>query len=182
VRRPRPWVGLEFVVPESWDRLSEGTNQRTSKQPSAPYYYYYHSYYYDRYNVELILLVHNTTHGIDAVVRDTRLDTLEPRPRPAPAPAPPTAEPQHKRHPPAAAAQRPSPSPLQPRSATQASQDAAPPPAASAVASPRSVSFSLPTLCCCRCRRENGHASMFQFGKNLYYCSHCARMVGYVGE
>lgn len=35
-------------------------------------------------------------------------------------------------------------------------------------------------LCCCRCRREShGHSGMFQFGTNLYYCSHCAKMVGY---
>jgi hypothetical protein len=42
-----------------------------------------------------------------------------------------------------------------------------------------SVSPSNP-LCCCRCRREShGHSGMFQFGTNLYYCSHCAKMVGY---
>ncbi|KAK7177326.1 hypothetical protein PSPO01_16628 [Paraphaeosphaeria sporulosa] len=37
-------------------------------------------------------------------------------------------------------------------------------------------------ICCCRCRRDHCHSSMFQFGTNIYYCSHCAQMVGYAVE
>ncbi|KAL5119484.1 hypothetical protein ACEQ8H_002549 [Pleosporales sp. CAS-2024a] len=33
-------------------------------------------------------------------------------------------------------------------------------------------------LSCCRCRRES-LMGMIQFSTNIYYCSHCARMVGY---
>ncbi|KAH4945436.1 hypothetical protein HBI23_027270 [Parastagonospora nodorum] len=33
-------------------------------------------------------------------------------------------------------------------------------------------------LACCRCRRES-LMGMIQFSTNTYYCSHCARMVGY---
>ena len=103
----------------------------------------------------------------------------------------PSANASHLLHLQPPASQRPSPSPLHPHPSTaQSTPDAVPASAStstsrsasvSAVSSPRSMSLSLPTLCCSRCRRENGYASMFQFGKNLYYCSHCARMVGYVG-
>jgi hypothetical protein len=45
-----------------------------------------------------------------------------------------------------------------------------------------SMSTSPSTLCCCRCRCEHGHSGMFQLGTNLYYCSHCAKMVGLGAE
>lgn len=75
------------------------------------------------------------------------------------------------------AAHRPSSQPLQPASSPSPSNSD------SSMSSKRgSISMSpAAALCCCRCRREShGHSSgMFQFGTNLYYCSHCARMVGY---
>jgi hypothetical protein len=43
-------------------------------------------------------------------------------------------------------------------------------------------STPLSTLRCCRCRCQFGHSGMFQFGTNLYYCGHCARMVGYIAR
>lgn len=75
------------------------------------------------------------------------------------------------------AAHRPSTQPLQP---PQSAGSASPSNSDSSMSSHRSsVSMSHP-LCCCRCRREShGHSGMFQFGTNLYYCSHCAKMVGY---
>ncbi|KAH6620380.1 hypothetical protein C7974DRAFT_399592 [Boeremia exigua] len=72
------------------------------------------------------------------------------------------------------AAHRPSTQPLQPVGSPSPSSSE------SSLSSQRSsISMSHP-LCCCRCRREShGHSGMFQFGTNLYYCSHCAKMVGY---
>ncbi|KAF1365979.1 hypothetical protein EJ07DRAFT_92663 [Lizonia empirigonia] len=74
------------------------------------------------------------------------------------------------------AAHRPSTQPLQPSGSPSPSNSN------SSMSSQRS-SISLPPsnpLCCCRCRREShGHSGMFQYGTNLYYCSHCAKMVGY---
>jgi hypothetical protein len=95
----------------------------------------------------------------------------------------PRADASHMQSPAQPPTQRPSASSHQPSSARPRhdSASAATATESTKVASSRSLSFTLPTLCCSRCRRENGHASMFQFGKNLYYCSHCARMVGYVG-
>lgn len=38
----------------------------------------------------------------------------------------------------------------------------------------------MPQACCSRCRRNStSHNGMVKFGTNLYYCSHCASMVGY---
>ncbi|UPX13905.1 uncharacterized protein EKO05_0004400 [Ascochyta rabiei] len=74
------------------------------------------------------------------------------------------------------AAHRPCTQPLQPAGSSSPSNSN------SSMSSQRSsVSMSSPSvLCCCRCRRESfGHSGMFQYGTNLYYCSHCARMVGY---
>ncbi|KAF1913753.1 hypothetical protein BDU57DRAFT_520753 [Ampelomyces quisqualis] len=42
----------------------------------------------------------------------------------------------------------------------------------------RSSALSSSVLSCCRCRRES-LMGMIQFSTNTYYCSHCARMVGY---
>lgn len=44
--------------------------------------------------------------------------------------------------------------------------------------SSRSGVSSPSVLACCRCRRES-LMGMIQFSTNIYYCSHCARMVGY---
>jgi hypothetical protein len=44
--------------------------------------------------------------------------------------------------------------------------------------SSRSSLSSPSVLSCCRCRRES-LMGMIQFSTNIYYCSHCARMVGY---
>ncbi|KAL5419002.1 hypothetical protein PMIN06_011371 [Paraphaeosphaeria minitans] len=63
------------------------------------------------------------------------------------------------------------------RPAAQPLQNGASSPANSA-SSCSSASTSPSALCCSRCRRESG-GSMVQFGTNLYYCSHCARMTGY---
>ena len=74
------------------------------------------------------------------------------------------------------AAHRPSTQPLQPAGSPSPSNSD------SSTSSQRnSIAMSLSNpLCCCRCRREShGHSGMFQYGTNLYYCSHCARMVGY---
>ncbi|KAF1934142.1 uncharacterized protein M421DRAFT_415191 [Didymella exigua CBS 183.55] len=74
------------------------------------------------------------------------------------------------------AAHRPSTQPLQPKGSPSPSNSD------SSMSSQRSsISMSLSNpLCCCRCRREShGHSGTFQFGTNLYYCSHCAKMVGY---
>lgn len=66
------------------------------------------------------------------------------------------------------AANRPSAQPLQ--------HGASSPPGSASTSSSGSTSPS--TLCCSRCRRECS-GSMVQFGTNLYYCSHCARITGY---
>ena len=74
------------------------------------------------------------------------------------------------------AAHRPSTQPLQPVGRSSPSNSD------SSMSSQRSSISMSPShpLCCCRCRREShGHSGMFQFGTNLYYCSHCAKMVGY---
>jgi hypothetical protein len=44
--------------------------------------------------------------------------------------------------------------------------------------SSRSTMLSPSVISCCRCRRES-LMGMIQFSTNIYYCSHCARMVGY---
>jgi hypothetical protein len=73
------------------------------------------------------------------------------------------------------AAHRPATQPLQ-----QPSTSSSPTNSDSSITSTSSHSSGpRSALCCCRCRREYGHSGMFQFGTNLYYCSHCARMVGY---
>ncbi|XPS71239.1 hypothetical protein M3J09_003427 [Ascochyta lentis] len=74
------------------------------------------------------------------------------------------------------AAHRPSTQPLQPAGSPSPSTSN------SSMSSQRSSISMSPSnaLCCCRCRREShGHSGMFQYGTNLYYCSHCAKMVGY---
>ena len=74
------------------------------------------------------------------------------------------------------AAHRPSTKPLQPNGSPSPNNSD------SSLSSQRSSISMSPSnpLCCCRCRREShGHSGMFQFGTNLYYCSHCAKMVGY---
>jgi hypothetical protein len=38
-------------------------------------------------------------------------------------------------------------------------------------------------ICCARCRRTSiGFSGMVKFGVNLFYCNHCATMVGYGAE
>jgi hypothetical protein len=38
-------------------------------------------------------------------------------------------------------------------------------------------------VCCARCRRTSiGFSGMVKIGMNLFYCNHCATMVGYGGE
>lgn len=50
----------------------------------------------------------------------------------------------------------------------------------SSMSSQHSSRISQSILCCCRCRREStGRNGMVQFGTNLYYCNHCAKMTGY---
>ncbi|KAF2867981.1 hypothetical protein BDV95DRAFT_501453 [Massariosphaeria phaeospora] len=50
-------------------------------------------------------------------------------------------------------------------------------------ASSGNSSSSQAMLCCCRCRRESTRPSaMVRFGHNLYYCNHCASMVGYSAD
>lgn len=70
-----------------------------------------------------------------------------------------------------AAAHRPAAPPLQHGTASSSTSSTSS--LASSAASP-----SLSLLCCCRCRRESG-MGMVQFGTNLYYCNHCAKMTGY---
>lgn len=72
------------------------------------------------------------------------------------------------------AAHRPAAQPLQ--NAPSPSRGSSSP--SSSGSSSNSGLASPSTLCCSRCRRESG-GSMVQFGTNLYYCSHCARMTGY---
>ncbi|KAF2254820.1 hypothetical protein BU26DRAFT_514662 [Trematosphaeria pertusa] len=73
-----------------------------------------------------------------------------------------------------AAAHRPAAQPLQ-HSASASSSDSE----SSSRASSTYSSSSPSMLCCCRCRRESGTNAMVQFGTNLYYCNHCAKMTGY---
>ncbi|KAF2034352.1 hypothetical protein EK21DRAFT_56673 [Setomelanomma holmii] len=71
------------------------------------------------------------------------------------------------------AANRPSTELLQHRASVSSSNSS------DSISSSRSSSvMSHSTLSCCRCRRES-LTGMIQFGTNIYYCSHCARMVGY---
>ncbi|KAF2132371.1 hypothetical protein P153DRAFT_364777 [Dothidotthia symphoricarpi CBS 119687] len=81
------------------------------------------------------------------------------------------------------AAHRPSPEPLQSSASSISSNNSSSSSSSSGsnsnMPSPRSSISSSPAPCCCRCRREHGHSSMFQFGTNLYYCGHCAKMTGY---
>jgi len=70
---------------------------------------------------------------------------------------------------------RPAAEPLQPRGSSGSSSSSS----TSSNSSSRSSSATSPsTICCCRCRRES-LIGMIQFGTNIHYCSHCARMVGY---
>lgn len=69
------------------------------------------------------------------------------------------------------AAHRPNAQPLQAASASPSSASSSASGSSQGPASPS-------TLCCSRCRRESS-GSMVQFGTNLYYCNHCARMTGY---
>jgi hypothetical protein len=71
------------------------------------------------------------------------------------------------------AAHRPTAEPVQHRSSVSPSNSS------DSGQSSRSSSAASPAqLSCCRCRRESLQG-MFQFGTNIYYCSHCAKMVGY---
>ncbi|KAF2110140.1 hypothetical protein BDV96DRAFT_584434 [Lophiotrema nucula] len=71
----------------------------------------------------------------------------------------------------AAAHSRPTATPMQHSTSTSSNSSAS---------SMGSNSPSPPMLCCARCRRSSaGHSGMVRFGTNLYYCSHCASMVGY---
>ncbi|KAF2275027.1 uncharacterized protein EI97DRAFT_459665 [Westerdykella ornata] len=80
----------------------------------------------------------------------------------------------------AAHAPRPSPAPLQKSNGTAESSSTG----SSSSGSSSSSTSTCPTppqLCCSRCRRTSiGVNGMIQFGTNLYYCSHCASMTGYV--
>ncbi|KAH8714817.1 hypothetical protein GQ44DRAFT_625039 [Phaeosphaeriaceae sp. PMI808] len=78
-----------------------------------------------------------------------------------------------------AAANRPRPmaDPLQHRaSASSANSTSSNSSDTSTTSTPRAL--SPPVISCCRCRRES-LMGMIQFSTNIYYCSHCARMVGY---
>ncbi|KAF2643300.1 hypothetical protein P280DRAFT_249259 [Massarina eburnea CBS 473.64] len=69
-----------------------------------------------------------------------------------------------------AAVHRPSPKPLSPVSSNSSTD--------SSSSSSMSPSMSPTSPCCSRCRRES-LSGIIQFGTNIYYCSHCARMTGY---
>ncbi|KAF2709495.1 hypothetical protein K504DRAFT_502222 [Pleomassaria siparia CBS 279.74] len=73
----------------------------------------------------------------------------------------------------AASHSRPTALPLQTSSSSQSNSSSA--------SSSASTSPSLePMACCSRCRRSStSHDRMVKFGTNLYYCRHCASMVGY---
>ncbi|PVI06609.1 hypothetical protein DM02DRAFT_638647 [Periconia macrospinosa] len=73
------------------------------------------------------------------------------------------------------AANRPAAQPLQQSSTTPSSDSDSS--SSSRSSNMGSRAFS-PVLCCSRCRRESG-TGMIQFGTNIYYCTHCARMTGY---
>jgi hypothetical protein len=82
-----------------------------------------------------------------------------------------------------AAAHRPAADPLQPRgsvSSTHSSSSLSSSSDSSSSSSSSSRSNSGPplTISCCRCRRDC-LVGMIQFGTNIHYCSHCARMTGY---
>ncbi|KAF2476513.1 uncharacterized protein BDR25DRAFT_300486 [Lindgomyces ingoldianus] len=63
------------------------------------------------------------------------------------------------------------PKPLQQSASSSKSNDSA---------SSKTATPSPPVLCCSRCRRTStGSSGMVSFGTNLFYCSHCASMVGY---
>lgn len=76
------------------------------------------------------------------------------------------------------AAHRPSAEPLQQNRSTSASPSNSSDSSSSSRTGSNASMLSPQVLSCCRCRRES-LAGMYQFGVNLYYCSHCARMVGY---
>jgi hypothetical protein len=71
------------------------------------------------------------------------------------------------------AAHRPTPRPLQHTSSNSSSSSNS-----SRKSSSSGYSYHQAMLCCSRCRRESG-SGMIQFGTNIYYCNHCARMTGY---
>jgi hypothetical protein len=80
-----------------------------------------------------------------------------------------------------AAAHRPSTEPLQhgaASTATPSDSSSSSNSRSSSTSSRSSVMSSPAQLSCCRCRRES-LIGMIQFSTNIYYCSHCARMVGY---
>ncbi|KAF2823418.1 hypothetical protein CC86DRAFT_67080 [Ophiobolus disseminans] len=81
-----------------------------------------------------------------------------------------------------AAAHRPAAEPLQQRgsvSSTSSSNSTSSASSTSSSSSSRSGSLMSPSIIsCCRCRRES-LVGMIQFGTNIHYCSHCARMTGY---
>lgn len=65
------------------------------------------------------------------------------------------------------------------RPAARPLQQSSPTSSTASDSSSSSTSSRIPTmLCCSRCRRESG-SGMIQFGTNIYYCNHCARMTGY---
>jgi hypothetical protein len=79
------------------------------------------------------------------------------------------------------AAHRPAAEPLQHSSASTATptnSSSSNNSRSSSTSSSRSSPMSPTQLSCCRCRRES-LMGMIQFSTNIYYCSHCARMVGY---
>jgi hypothetical protein len=77
-----------------------------------------------------------------------------------------------------AAAHRPTADPLQHRGSTSSSNSSDSGSSSSSSQGSSSGVMSPQVLSCCRCRRES-LMGMIQFSTNIYYCSHCARMVGY---
>jgi hypothetical protein len=83
-----------------------------------------------------------------------------------------------------AAAHRPAADPLQHRGSTSSNDSSSSTSSSSSSSSPAAPSSrasslsSQSSISCCRCRRES-LMGMIQFSTNTYYCSHCARMVGY---
>jgi hypothetical protein len=75
------------------------------------------------------------------------------------------------------AAHRPSAEPLQHSGSNSSSSSSERSSSTDSSSSSRSA-VSPSVLSCCRCRRES-LMGMIQFSTNTYYCSHCARMVGY---
>ncbi|KAF2022112.1 hypothetical protein BU24DRAFT_37565 [Aaosphaeria arxii CBS 175.79] len=77
------------------------------------------------------------------------------------------------------AAHRPDPKPLQRRPSPSASDSSTGTSGNSSPAPSSTMSApSLQQLTCVRCRRTTT-SSMINVGTSLYYCSHCAQMVGY---